>query len=120
MTFGGKTPTKRESARMDAIKESGCVIALYRLGQSLPCDVHHLTLGGKHGAKRLGHRYTVGINGWSHRGVLVVPEWSEAIHRARLGPSYAKEPRAFRAMFSDDWLLEQTDALIGWIDEEAA
>lgn len=117
--FGGRKPTARESARMDAIKEAGCVISRYRLGEdrALPADVHHLTIGGKHGSKRRGHRFTVGINAWSHRGIIVVPDWSETKHWAMLGPSYAREPRAFRQMFSDDWLLEETDKLIGWEDE---
>ena len=112
----GKNPSKREAARMGAIKDGACVIAMYRLQRSLPCEVHHLTVGGKHGAPRRGHRFTVGINQWSHRGMLVVDGWTEAQHKSKLGPSYAKEPRAFRQMFSDDWLLAETDKLIGWVE----
>lgn len=119
---GGKNPTRKEAARMAAIHESGCVIARHlgiwsegEDGERFPvyAEVHHLTTGGKHGQKRLGHRHTVGINPYSHRGVPF-GNYTAAECKAMFGPSYAKEPRAFRELYSDDWLLAETDRAIGW------
>lgn len=105
------TPTKAERARMDAIKEQGCVIArMLGLGW-LPAEIHHLTLGGRHGAPRLGHMATVGLNTWSHRGVPL-PGWTVEQCEARLGPSYARAPRAFRERWPDERLLEAQNRLL--------
>lgn len=77
----------------------------------MPCEVHHLTCGSRHGAKRLGHEYTVGLNRWSHRGVpLTEYGWDAATCREKLGPSYAREPAAFRAQYPDSYLLQLQDA----------
>jgi hypothetical protein len=104
-------PTKAERARMDAIKEQGCVLARFLGVGWLPCEIHHLTLGGRHGAPRLGHMHTVGLNSWSHRGVPL-DGWSSAKCREVLGPSYAREPRAFRELYPDARLLEMQHQLI--------
>lgn len=97
-------PTKAEAARMDAIKEGGCVIA-WSLGmQDVPCEVHHLTVGSRHGQKRRGHLYTVGLNPWSHRGVPF--NGMDAVRcQILFGPSYAREPKRFRDEWPDDRLL---------------
>lgn len=112
------TPTKAEAARMAAIKDCGCVIA-YALGlstpeQPVPCEVQHLTTGGKHGQKRLGHMATVGLNRWSHRGIpLSEYGWDAKRCRIRLGPSLALEPRAFREEWPDSRLLQLQAELLG-------
>lgn len=90
---------------MDAIKEAGCVIARDRGLGFVPCEIHHLTVGGKHGQKRRGHNFTVGLNSWSHRGVAIYG-FTDAECRDKFGPSYAKEPRAFREIYPDEYLLE--------------
>lgn len=122
------TPTKAEAARMDSIHEGGCVIArhlgLYvEAGDGerlpIPCEIHHLTVGGKHGQKRLGHRYTVGLNPWSHRGVPF-SAYTARECRAMFGPSYAREPRAFRELYPDETLLAWQDQLLGVTDERKA
>lgn len=108
------TPTKAERARMDAIREQGCVIArVLGLGW-LPAEIHHMTLGSRHGARRLGHEFTVGLNPWSHRGVpFAVRGYTTAAEcLANLGPSYAREPRAFRERWPDSLLLEMQNRLI--------
>lgn len=115
------TPTKAEAARMAAIKEAGCVVA-NELGifftdengerQPVPCEIHHLTVGGRHGQKRRGHLFTVGLNPWLHRGVPF-GGMSVVSCQMRFGPSYALEPRRFREEWPDDWLLELQNQLIG-------
>lgn len=114
MSFGStKSPTKAEAARMAAISESTCVIARHLGLGYVPATVHHLTIGGRHGQKRRGHRFTVALNYWSHLG-HPFGNYTAAECKAMFGPSYAKEPRAFRELYSDDWLLAETDAMIGW------
>lgn len=106
-------PTKAQAARMDAIKETGCVIAR-ELGMGYVYgEVHHLTIGGRHGQKRRGHDFTVCLNPWSHRGVPF--DGLDATScRMRFGPSYATDPRKFRAEWSDERLLQlQADVLAG-------
>lgn len=94
-------PTKAQKARHDRIREAGCLIAwILGLG-GIPCAVHHLTIGGKHGAKRRGHDFVLGLNDWSHQGMPIYG-WSATKCRDVLGPSYAIEPRAFRERFGDD------------------
>lgn len=113
-------PTKEEQARIDRIKDPdpmtgpGCLIA-HILGIGwLPAELHHLTTGGHHGQKRRGHLYTIGINQWSHRGEPF-PGWTIAESEARLGPSYARSPNAFRERFGDDdTLLRLQNELIGY------
>lgn len=107
------TPTKAESARMDAIKELGCILG-HKLDLGwVPAEIHHLTIGGKHGSKRRGHEFTIGLNPWSHRGEpfngLTTAQCMEMF-----GPSYAKQPRAFRELIgTDDELLAYQNQLLG-------
>lgn len=113
-------PTKAQQARMDSIRELGCVIAQMRGLGFVPCEIHHLTSGGHHGQKRRGHDYTVGLNSWSHRGVPL-PGWNAAHCEKVFGPSYAREPRRFREeVGSDDVLLNYQNKLLGIPSEEAA
>ena len=105
-------PTVAKQQRMDAIREIGCIVA-HSLGLGhVPCEVHHLTIGGKHGAKRRGHDFTVGLNVWSHRGEPFGGMSAETCERL-FGPSYAKQPRRFRQEIgSDDYLLDLQNTLI--------
>ena len=107
------SPNKEETARFDAIKDIGCIIAVKMDIGWVPCEIHHLTIGGKHGANRRGHEFSIGLNPWSHRGVtfngLTVDQCMEMF-----GPSYAKQPRAFRELIGpDDDLLEYQNQLLG-------
>lgn len=89
------TPTKAQRARFQAIQEIGCICCLQQgLGWS-PAEIHHLTVGGRHGQKRRGHDYTIGLNPWSHRGVPF-GGMSAAQCEELFGPSYARQPRRFR------------------------
>jgi len=93
--------------RQEVIREVGC-IACRAMGYGyVACEVHHLTLGGKHGQKRRGEQFTVGLCTFHHRGQ---PDG----YGHERGPSYALQPRAFRERFGNDAaLLAQQNALIG-------
>lgn len=110
------TPTKVQAARMDAIREAGCIVARKRGMGFIPCEIHHLTVGGRHGQKRRGHDFIVGLNPWSHRGVPF-GGWDAGRCAVAFGPSYARNPRRFREEIgTDDELLAlQEDVLEGCV-----
>ncbi len=99
-------PTKAQQARHDAIREAGCIVARMRGLGFVACEIHHLTVGGRHGAKRRGHDHVLGLNPWSHRGEPFGGR-TAAQCRALFGPSYAREARAFRQQFGQDDELEE-------------
>jgi RecA-dependent nuclease len=111
------TPTIGQRARLDAIKALGCIVA-HRRGitindEPVPCEIHHLTIGGLHGQKRRGHDFTIGLNPWSHRGVAF-NGWTPARCLELFGPSYALEPRRFRQEIGNDHdLMALQDELLG-------
>lgn len=112
-------PTIAQQARHDAIREKGCIVAILRgvvsgeEGDTFPCAIHHCTIGGKHGAKRRGHDFVLGLNDWSHQGYPVMG-WSAEKCREVLGPSYAIEPLAFRNEIGrDDYLLQKQAEFLG-------
>ena len=110
------TPTKAQAARMGAIKERGCVIA-HSLGMGyVECEIHHMTVGNRHGQKRRGHDFTVGLNPYSHRGV---PFGGMDAVRCQIlfGPSYAREPRRFRNEWPDERLLIMQDEVLEGVTE---
>lgn len=98
-------PTVAQQAQMYAITDIGCIVARTLGLRYVPCEVHHLTVGGKHGQLRRGHELTVGLNFWSHRGEPFGGR-TAAQCEAPFGPSYAKQPRRFRQKIgTDDYLL---------------
>ena len=111
--------TPAQVARFEAIHRLGCIAARQR-GVILPATIHHLTIGGRHGQKRRGHDFTIGLSEWHHLGRPILG----LTHReceARFGPSYARTPRAFRETFGqDDALLAMQNDLIARLDSEAA
>ena len=112
-------PTKAQQIRQDAIREIGCIVAVMRGLGFVGCELHHLTVGGKHGSKRMGQDHVVGLNPWSHRGV---PFNGMSVEQCEdlFGPSYAKTPRAFRELYPDHVLVEATDrALAAYFGEVA-
>ena len=103
------TPTEAQQRRFHAIQQIGCLCcAIMGMGWS-PAEIHHLTVGGKHGQKRRGHDYTIGLCATHHRGVYV--PWID-----KLRPLYSEQPRAFRERFgNDDYLLaEQNKRIDEW------
>jgi hypothetical protein len=106
-------PTKAQQARHDRIRELGCIVAHLRELDRIPCEIHHTTIGGKHGAKRRGHDFVLGLNQWSHRGD-VLPGWTKEECLELLGPSYALEPLRFRNEIGrDDFLLAYQAQILG-------
>lgn len=111
-------PTAAQVARWDRIRDAdgpGCLVA-HILGIGwLPATIHHFTVGGKHGQKRRGHDFTIGLNEWSHPGnPLTAYGWTAKDCERILGPSYALSPSAFRERFgSDDELLALQNAILG-------
>jgi len=104
------TPTAAQAHRFALIKEIGCICCWIKGVPRVPAEIHHLTVGGKHGQKRRGHDYTIGLCQWHHRGVKPYPGCQLSFG---LGPSYADEPRRFRADFgSDDELLDFQNQVI--------
>lgn len=96
------TPTNAQKMRFVILQDIGCLTCLRR-GETRHCEIHHLTIGGKHGQKRRGHDFTIGLCSWCHRGSGV-----DTGH-----PSYAREPRRFREVFGDDeTLLAEQNRLI--------
>lgn len=105
------SPSAAHVRRFEAIKDAGCVVAFLRGHKWTPAEIHHLTIGGKHGQKRLGHEHTVGLNPWSHRGVPFNGLTADQC-RHFFGPSYALEPRAFRELYPDDVLIAAQRSLL--------
>ena len=91
-----------------ALREIGCIVCLLRGLGFAACEKHHLLTTGRHGTgKRRGEAYTVGLCIYHHRSV--------GTPTSALGPSYAREPRAFRELYPDDLLLaEQNRRIEEW------
>ena len=100
-------PAGADALRISRFDLIGC-IACYKDGHiHEPYDCHHLVEG-----YRLGHRYTIPLCPWHHRGV---PGQGSALK----GPSMATDKKAFVAKYgSERSLLTYTDQLLGY--QEAA
>lgn len=105
-------PTLEQQRRQDAIREVGCVACWMDGRGRMPAEVHHLTLGGRHGAPQLGHDRVVGLCTWHHRGN---PPDGYTYTRALevFGPSFGRQPNAFRLHYGRQEVLEEfQDALL--------
>jgi len=119
-------PTKAQAERMDKVANGGCIacyheflwnsanVIAYGIGTGIGggTEVHHLTVGGKHGQRRRGHWFTIGLCSWHHRGESHI---SPKVERCKiaLGPSLHHHPAEFRARYgSDDYLLAWQNYLI--------
>ena len=102
----------QELQRHSAILDIGCIACRLRgIRVQVPCQAHHLTVGGRHGAPRRGHMQTIGLCDWHHNGRTGGRDRSRL--RRWLGPSYAGEAAAFRETFGDDhFLLDVQEQLI--------
>ena len=102
-----------KAIRFTAIKDCGCIACrIYEVAGIVPCQVHHLNFGDKHGGKRLGDEFTVGLCPWHHVG-SPHDGMSESQSEKYSGPSWARRPSAFRETFgSGSKLLEYQNALI--------
>jgi hypothetical protein len=109
VTFGGKSRTKAQDARFDAIKRGHCLACLQRgidlRGQGL-VQVHHLR-GKKY------HDLTVGLCYWHHQAGLFFAH-THAHMREHYGPSLAEGSKPFHQAFgSDASLLDMQNELLG-------
>jgi len=119
VSFNSKSlppPSTEQKRRWELIRGRGCICCeamgfTYRAPQ-----IHHMTVGGKHGAQRLGHDFTVGLCAWHHLGLKPLENYICGTEPEDVyGPSYALTPRAFRREFgSDEELLRYQNELIGW------
>lgn len=101
--------------RFAAMGEINCVVC-DALGERGVPERHHLLTSGLHGnGKRLGHKQTVAICGYHHRGEHATGSGLyEAFH---LGPNLADNAKAFREEWPDDRLLAETNKqLRAWCD----
>jgi hypothetical protein len=94
---------------MDDFRHVGCIVTRLKFERWEPYDVHHLLSGNR----RRGHLFTIPLSPFYHRGIVPAGYANYENAAAALGPSFAKEPRAFRYTFgTDDELLEATNLAI--------
>ena len=95
------TLTKEEEKLHRAIRDLGCICCWMVGIGPVPCAIHHLTVGGKHGQKRRGHEFVLGLCDWHHQGYL--PQDCSSVKEAEewYGYSYALTPAKFRQSFGN-------------------
>lgn len=99
MQSKAKPPTKAERERMEMIVAHGCCACRSeRVGSLHPVEVHHLIDGGK----RRGHRFTVALCCWHHRGVPPVAGMGVKAASEQFGPSLHHDGRAFKKRYGGD------------------
>lgn len=111
MQSKAKGPTKDEKARMERIVSLGCVACRSNEPDVIlhPSEVHHLTDCGR----RRGHRYTVCLCTWHHRGMPTTPDWTVKRMTEQFGPSLYHDGKAFKARYGgDESLLSFTEYLL--------
>lgn len=77
---------------MNLFKVSGCVLTWLKFGKKTFAECHHITMAGK----RYGHRFTIPLSPWYHRGVADLGKTKDEM-RAEYGASLADGRRAFVA-----------------------
>ena len=90
----------QRAIRFTTIKDYGCICCRMEGFGWTYADVHHLLTTGFHGnGERLGDEFTIGLCKWHHVGVR-----DGSCHWA-VGPSYAKQAKAFRLKYGNDQAL---------------
>lgn len=101
-----KQPTAPERRRIKRMLELGCICCRLHHGISQPAEVHHLVEG-----YRLGHRYTIPLCPWHHRGQHPLGN----LARDTLGPSLALHKREFIEQYGNErFLLRLVDEKLGY------
>lgn len=102
-----KPTTKAEQEYQDAARALGCVVCLWRIKHGMqrdilcgPTHIHHRNIGDKHGQRQIGQHAVVALGAWHHCGVLW-QGWSKTSMLDTFGPSFAVNPRGFRAWTAD-------------------
>lgn len=99
--------------RFEKLKSSPCIACKKEGRINTQVDIHHLNLGGHAGQERRGDAYTIPLCLWHHRGIPAQVGNSK-MARELLGPSLAKQSKAFRERYgTDDDLLAEVNSLIG-------
>lgn len=116
MTFSGKSLTKADLARRQAIHAGGCVA----------CDQRGIDMAGSgyvqfhHTAGKKRHDLTVGLCQWHHLGRPMY-EMTHQECREHYGPSLAEGSKPFHAEFgSDDEMLQRQRELLGMSDANSS
>jgi hypothetical protein len=107
--------TTAEADRMRRIKLLGVCMACRQKGfETDMVEIHHLNLDGKAGQKRRGHRFTIGLCSWHHRGVYESGHGLDKDLMTQLIGPPLTDSRKFRFWFgTDDELLATQDRLLG-------
>lgn len=112
MKHSTRPPTKAQQARLDALKEMGCICCWNFHGFKAQAEIHHLVDRGtrKHSG---GHDATIPLCSWHHRGLTEGgAQWKELT--LALGPSLALSKRQFIKVFGTErQLLETVNAMLG-------
>ena len=93
-------PTKSESERMQAIKDSGCIACMLATRGTQAPDIHHITSGGR----RQGDEYTIGLCPWHHRGLVMEGQTKQSMSGV-FGPSLAFGKKTFNEFFGSEQIL---------------
>ena len=93
-------PTKAESERMQAIKDSGCIACMLATRGTQAPDIHHITSGGR----RQGHEKTIGLCPFHHRGFIPEGQSKQSMSGV-FGPSLAWGKKTFNEFFGSEQIL---------------
>jgi hypothetical protein len=101
-----------------AIRDLGCTCC-YLMGYGgVPCEKHHLNAQDRHGGKRRGEAYTVGLCKWHHVGRCHCDGSQRDCPTChmRYGPSWHHSAHEFRDTFGsgDDLLAVQNERIEKW------
>lgn len=104
-------PTATDVERFELLRQIGCIACYLEGLRGIACgrtEIHHLLSGNR----RRGHRFTVPLGAWHHRGVT--DRLTSADMTATFGPSLANGSKPFRERYgSDDVVLSIADDRIG-------
>lgn len=112
--------TRAEKRRFSIMQDIGCVACIIE-GElrnedrrGTPPDIHHLIDG-----YRRGHKYTVALCPWHHRGVKPSTSVSTINTRIELGPSLANQPLTFTFVYGHDEILlkKQNELITNWAED---
>lgn len=105
-----KRASLSEKERMGLIKGIGCIACLLKNWPDVQCEVHHVV----EGRKRLGHRHTMGLCLWHHRGEIDADTgYTLQQMGGLLGPSLAHGSYEFGEVFGTQaQLVEVQDYII--------
>jgi len=107
-----KAATLSEKKRMELIKGLGCVACVLNNYPDVQCEVHHVV----EGRVRLGHRHSMGLCLWHHRGEP--GDYTRQQMGGMIGGSLAHGSRSFAEEFGtqatlvavQDYIIERFQA----------